>query len=278
VLPIVLRTMHTAAPLHMACYSLFDDTGGRSMRNAHDASAGHGSGWPPLPVRVCITYILGHRISKRCCCAPTDGRAWGRTAKYILAPSLLIFRFDTASVMAAYFPPTAYERLPDHAEYGIAPAIPLQQQRPSPQNDQRQRPGPVFSSPTTPTHYFDHDGLLKQQTQYAPPHQPQTSFVPLSHRETAIYTPPAANQLRHQYRRIKQFRRISLGIFGRWLLSCLLAATIVGIFMHYQNMGVLGGNEKHMFNALYLGVSLMYGLNLVVGSGVATKDGGWSRR
>lgn len=181
--------------------------------------------------------------------------------------------------MTGYFPPTAYQRLPDHADGGVSPGIPLQQQHPNPQNDERQRPGSVFSSPTaTPTHYRDHRGLLQQQTQYTSPHQPRTSFVPMSHRETALYAPPATNQLRHQYRRIKQFRRISLGVFGRWLLSCLLAATIVAIFMRYQYKGVLNGTEKHLFNALYLGVSLMYGLNLVVGRGVGRKTEAGNRR
>jgi hypothetical protein len=51
---------------------------------------------------------------------------------------------------------------------------------------------------------------------------------------------------------------------GRWLLSGLFAAAIVGIFIMYERMGVLNSHEKHMFNALYLGVSLLMGLNMVV--------------
>ena len=148
--------------------------------------------------------------------------------------------------MSKYFPPTAYERLPDYGDNHAGPEIPLQPQ--SPQNVQQQRLG-----------------LLTQPTQYSP-HLPQAPCPPFPRQETTNYQPPVNKQLRHQYRRIKQFRRISLNIFGRWLLSCLLAATTVGIFILYQHKGALNRTEKHLFNVLYLGVSLMYGLNLVVGT------------
>jgi uncharacterized membrane protein YraQ (UPF0718 family) len=107
--------------------------------------------------------------------------------------------------------------------------------------------------------YDDHERLLKQQQ------QPSTPVIAQpAHRASLMYHPPVNHQLRHKHRKTKQFRQIFARIMGRWLLSGLFAAAIVGIFIMYEIMGVLNSHEKHMFNALYLGVSLLMGLNVVV--------------
>jgi uncharacterized membrane protein YraQ (UPF0718 family) len=107
--------------------------------------------------------------------------------------------------------------------------------------------------------YDDHERLLKQQQ------QPSTLVIAQpAHRASLMYNPPVNHQLRHQYRNTKQFRQIFARIMWRWLLSGLFAAAIVGIFIRYERMDVLNSHEKHMFNALYLGVSLLMVLNMVV--------------
>jgi hypothetical protein len=158
--------------------------------------------------------------------------------------------------MSGYFPTNAYEPVPEYDNNGY----PVQQSPP-----QQSYGGAAWSQHTSyvgsqaSPPYDDHEGLLKQQQQPSTPVIAQPTY-----RASLMYHPPVNHQLRHQYRKTKQFRRVFTRIMGRWLLSCLFAAAIVGIFIMYERMDVLDSDEKHMFNALYLGVSLLMALNMVV--------------
>lgn len=54
-----------------------------------------------------------------------------------------------------------------------------------------------------------------------------------------------------------------MGVAGRFLLSVGFCAAIIGLFMLYERRGVLDRDARHIFNAAYLGLSLVLGLNLV---------------
>jgi hypothetical protein len=190
--------------------------------------------------------------------------------------------------MSSYFPATAYEPVPeyDHNGYPLQPQQSYSYEAGGTAGAQYASP-PTWSQHTsylsqTSTSYEDHEALLKQQQQqqqqqqqYTPqplqqssqPETPQSAHPDApTHRESLLFQPPVNHQLRHQYRKTKQFRRMFTRIMGRWLLSVAFAGAIVGIFILYERMGIQNANEKHMFNALYLGVSLLMALNMVVRS------------
>ncbi|KAF8543372.1 hypothetical protein BDD12DRAFT_821043 [Trichophaea hybrida] len=75
--------------------------------------------------------------------------------------------------------------------------------------------------------------------------------------------PPRQKKLGHNYRPLKQFRKLAQRLIARWLLNVILCGLLVVLFKFYENDGILSQFEKRIFNGLYLGISLFIAINMV---------------
>lgn len=50
----------------------------------------------------------------------------------------------------------------------------------------------------------------------------------------------------------------------RFIVSAASCAAIVYMFLLFEKKGVLDQNQKHLFNAIFLGLSLILSMNLIV--------------
>jgi len=183
--------------------------------------------------------------------------------------------------MSGYVPANTYDPAPPEYDNN---GYPLQQRF--------QQQYPVSGAPYSPpawnaTGYgysggADQEALLKDQKLYqgTPPLGAQTPTTPPTpfptipgtegrpaqpeHRGSTLYRAPVNHTLRHRFRQIKQFRRLLTRVVSRLLISCLFSAAIVLLLKYYESLGVLNKKQKYMFNALYLGASLLLALNIVV--------------
>lgn len=70
--------------------------------------------------------------------------------------------------------------------------------------------------------------------------------------------------LESYHSRKKQLYRLMGRMLGRFLTSLVFCGGIVGLFVYYQRRGVLNSNEKHLFNAIFIGLSMLLSMNLLV--------------
>ena len=79
------------------------------------------------------------------------------------------------------------------------------------------------------------------------------------------YDPTREKSLGYSFGRVKQFFRQFFRITLRWIVSCLLCGAIAKLLLYYASLAsVLDRQQRYMFNALYVGFSLMLALNIVV--------------
>ncbi|KAF8250315.1 hypothetical protein K440DRAFT_659737 [Wilcoxina mikolae CBS 423.85] len=184
--------------------------------------------------------------------------------------------------MSGYIPANTYDPAPPEYDNNGYPL----QQFPQPQHHQQQQqqqyhPGgtpytpPAWSATTgfgyTGVGTSDQEALLKDQKLYqSTPSLSQTPTTPQTpypghpeHRESTLFHAPVNHALRHRYRKIKQFRRLFFRVITRWITSCVFSGAIIALLIYYASLGVLDKGQKYMFNALYLGASLLLALNIV---------------
>jgi len=83
---------------------------------------------------------------------------------------------------------------------------------------------------------------------------------------------PGQKKLGHNYRPLKQLRKLAQRLIARWLLNFLLCALMVVLFKFYEREDILTQFEKRIFNGLFLGLSLFISMNMVV-CDVVWRDG-----
>ncbi|KAF8536250.1 hypothetical protein BDD12DRAFT_851796 [Trichophaea hybrida] len=177
--------------------------------------------------------------------------------------------------MSGYIPANTYDPAPPEYDNNGYPL----QQFPHPQQHQQQHhPGgapytpPAWSATTgfgyTGAGASDQEALLMDQKLYQStpslsqtPTTPQTPY--LGRPESTLFQAPVNHALRHRYRKIKQFRRLFFQVIKRWITSCVFSGAIIALLKYYVSLGVLDKGQKYMFNALYLGASLLLALNIV---------------
>jgi hypothetical protein len=88
---------------------------------------------------------------------------------------------------------------------------------------------------------------------------------------TAFSENEKENPFRRQYDSSKQFRRLLIKRLLRWSLNIVYMAMMVMIFWAYSRKGVLNRQTKRVFNALFTGLTLLLGFNVVASfKGMAT--------
>lgn len=89
----------------------------------------------------------------------------------------------------------------------------------------------------------------------------------LQTRYTLLAAPAVRGGLRHRYRKLKQIRKLAQTLALHWFMGLLLCGLVVGLFLYFENKGVLSIREKRVFNGLFIGATLMFGMNIVVSGG-----------
>lgn len=72
------------------------------------------------------------------------------------------------------------------------------------------------------------------------------------------------HELHQNFSSNRQLFRLLQRVIVRFIISTAFCAAIVGIFIFYEKKGVLDRDEKHLFNAIFLGLSLILSMNLIV--------------
>lgn len=75
---------------------------------------------------------------------------------------------------------------------------------------------------------------------------------------------PGQKKLGHNYRPLKQLRKLAQRLIARWVLNFLFCSLMVVMFKYYEADGILTQFEKRIFNGLFLGLSLFISMNMVV--------------
>lgn len=153
--------------------------------------------------------------------------------------------------------------LPPRRQYTDIPLSSHEQQYASPQQ---------YSPPLRPATYTPISP--QSHKSYATSSPPQYLGIPDPRRrglQTRYPTmePPGRKKLGHNYRPLKQLRKLAQRLLARWLLNVILCGLIVVLFKYYENDGILSQFNKRIFNGLYLGISLFMGMNMVVSTSFA---------
>lgn len=75
---------------------------------------------------------------------------------------------------------------------------------------------------------------------------------------------PDRHSLQRSYSSKKQLFRLLRVVMTRFIVSAASCAAIVYMFLLFEKKGVLDQNQKHLFNAMFLGLSLILSMNLIV--------------
>lgn len=75
---------------------------------------------------------------------------------------------------------------------------------------------------------------------------------------------PDQHSLQRSYSSNKQLLRLLRVVIGRFLVTAACCGAIVYVFILFEKKGVLDQNQKHLFNAIFLGLSLILSMNLIV--------------
>lgn len=77
---------------------------------------------------------------------------------------------------------------------------------------------------------------------------------------------PDRHSLQRSYSSKRQLFRLLQVVFVRFLVSAVSCGAIVYVFILFEKKGVLDQDQKHIFNAIFLGLSLILSMNLIVSS------------
>lgn len=77
---------------------------------------------------------------------------------------------------------------------------------------------------------------------------------------------PDRHSLQRSYSSKRQLFRLLQVVIVRFLVSALSCGAIVYVFILFEKKGVLDQDQKHLFNAIFLGLSLILSMNLIVSS------------
>lgn len=100
-----------------------------------------------------------------------------------------------------------------------------------------------------------------QSASWGPPDTPKSPHL---HTQSSYLRDADPRELQKEHSSGKQLIRLLWRIIARFLVSTAICASIVGVFVIYEKMGVLDRDQKHMFNAIFLGLSLILSMNLIV--------------
>lgn len=79
----------------------------------------------------------------------------------------------------------------------------------------------------------------------------------------ASMSPREKKALSSLYSSRRQMRKNFLHMIARFAFTTACCAAIVGLFKFYGNSGVLDNDNKHVFNAIYIGISMILSMNLI---------------
>lgn len=75
---------------------------------------------------------------------------------------------------------------------------------------------------------------------------------------------PDRHSLQRSYSSKRQLLRLLQKVISRFLVTAASCSAIVYVFILFEKKGVLDPNQKHLFNAIFLGLSLILSMNLIV--------------
>lgn len=75
---------------------------------------------------------------------------------------------------------------------------------------------------------------------------------------------PDRHSLQRSYSSKRQLLRHLRLVISRFLVTAASCGAIVYVFIMFEKKGVLNQNQKHLFNAIFLGLSLILSMNLIV--------------
>lgn len=101
---------------------------------------------------------------------------------------------------------------------------------------------------------FPQDPLMQSPQGEAPYLQTRFSYL----------KEPDRHSLQRYYSSNKQLFRLLRIVITRFIVSAASCAAIVYVFILFEKKGVLDQNQKHLFNAIFLGLSLILSMNLIV--------------
>lgn len=119
-----------------------------------------------------------------------------------------------------------------------------------------------LGSPWSPEHghqrhsSFGFQDPLMQSSQVPDPPYLQTRFSYLKE--------PDQHSLQRSHSSKSQLLRLLQVVVVRFLVSAISCAAIVYVFILFEKKGVLDQDQKHLFNAIFLGLSLILSMNLIV--------------
>lgn len=93
---------------------------------------------------------------------------------------------------------------------------------------------------------------------------PQTPKVPYLQTRFSYLREPDRHSLQRSYSSKRQLLRLLRLVISRFLVTAACCSAIVYVFLLFEKKGVLDKNQKHLFNAIFLGLSLVLSMNLIV--------------